>query len=79
MEELDRIERAMEEYMGWGAKALRSECRRLKATPTAQNKASYFRASLRHVGRCASHCAHSTYSYAPTPIHLPIPSPCLSF
>ncbi|KAE8999599.1 hypothetical protein PR002_g18408 [Phytophthora rubi] len=49
MEELDRIERAMEEYMGWGAKALRSECRRLKATPTAQNKASYLaalRASL---------------------------------
>nr|KAE8941281.1 hypothetical protein PF009_g8929 [Phytophthora fragariae] len=49
MEELDCIERAMEEYMGWGAKALRSECRRLKATPTAQNKASYLatlRASL---------------------------------
>ncbi|KAE8900169.1 hypothetical protein PF005_g23897 [Phytophthora fragariae] len=49
MEEFDRIERAMEEYMGWGAKALRSECRRLKATPTAHNKASYLaalRASL---------------------------------
>ncbi|EGZ15561.1 hypothetical protein PHYSODRAFT_505842 [Phytophthora sojae] len=49
MEELDRIERAMEENMGWGTKALRSECRRLKATPTAQNKANYLvalRASL---------------------------------
>jgi hypothetical protein len=49
MEELARVEGAMDAYKTWGANALRTECRRLKATPASLNKASYLaalRASL---------------------------------
>ncbi|GMF47065.1 unnamed protein product [Phytophthora fragariaefolia] len=44
MDEMNRVESAMEVYSKWGAKALRSECRGLRATPTTQNKASYLAA-----------------------------------
>eukprot|EP00644_Phytophthora_capsici_P012297 jgi/Phyca11/52073/gw1.38.189.1 len=49
MEELGRVESAMEAYAKWGANALRAECRRVKVTPASSNKTAYLaalRASL---------------------------------
>ncbi|KAG1708553.1 hypothetical protein DVH05_022181 [Phytophthora capsici] len=49
MEELGRVESAMEAYAKRDANALRAECRRLKVTPASSNKTAYLaalRASL---------------------------------